>query len=123
MDHAILSWTACYDDGCRIHLSDKQGSGWYPQKPKSKGKGQPQKTIAYATSDHAQHLEVPVEVHGVATTAMIDSGAQGNHISQEWLEKQGIPSRPKAEPYGTIGISGGPLQKASIGTKTRVLNQ
>jgi hypothetical protein len=31
-EHACLSWTACYDDDCRVHLSDKQGSGWYPTK-------------------------------------------------------------------------------------------
>lgn len=33
-DHALMSWTACYDDYCRVHLSDKQGSGWYPTRPK-----------------------------------------------------------------------------------------
>lgn len=35
-EHINLSWTACYDDGCLIHKSDKDGSGWYPKKPKSK---------------------------------------------------------------------------------------
>lgn len=28
--HALLSWTACYNDGCNIHLSDKLGSGYFP---------------------------------------------------------------------------------------------
>ena len=28
-DHATLSWTGCYDNDCYIHLSDKQGSGWF----------------------------------------------------------------------------------------------
>lgn len=28
--HERLSWTACYDDDCRIHLSDKNASGWFP---------------------------------------------------------------------------------------------
>ena len=32
MEHAALSWTACYDDGCFVHLSEKQGR-WYPKKP------------------------------------------------------------------------------------------
>lgn len=31
-EHACLSWTACYDDSCRVHLSDKEGSGWFPTK-------------------------------------------------------------------------------------------
>ena len=30
-DHASLSWTACYDDSCWVHLSDKEGSGWFPK--------------------------------------------------------------------------------------------
>ena len=33
-DHAILSWTACYNDHCLIHLSEKEGANWYPQKKK-----------------------------------------------------------------------------------------
>ena len=28
-NHRCLSWTACYDDNCNIHLSDKEDSGWY----------------------------------------------------------------------------------------------
>jgi len=26
-----MNWTDCTDDGCQIHLEEKQGSGWYPQ--------------------------------------------------------------------------------------------
>ena len=33
-EHACLSWTACYNDDCRVHLSDKQGLGWYPTRPR-----------------------------------------------------------------------------------------
>jgi len=29
--HASMNWTDCMDDGCQIHLGEKQGSGWYPQ--------------------------------------------------------------------------------------------
>lgn len=32
--HDTMTWTACYDDNCRVHLSDKQGSGWFPTKPR-----------------------------------------------------------------------------------------
>jgi len=32
--HGNLSWTACYDDACLIHKSEKDGAGWYPSKPK-----------------------------------------------------------------------------------------
>src|SRR5439155_9587292 len=34
--HGIYSWTACYNNDCPIHYSDKQGSGWFPQKPRGK---------------------------------------------------------------------------------------
>jgi hypothetical protein len=30
--HAAVSWTACYDDDCAIHMSDKYGSGYWPAK-------------------------------------------------------------------------------------------
>ncbi|RPB14710.1 hypothetical protein P167DRAFT_533704 [Morchella conica CCBAS932] len=32
--HGSMSWTACYDDSCRIHFSDKEGSGWFPKAPR-----------------------------------------------------------------------------------------
>ncbi|KAF1986694.1 hypothetical protein K402DRAFT_295021, partial [Aulographum hederae CBS 113979] len=32
--HTWMSWTACYDNNCLVHLSDKQGSGYYPSKPR-----------------------------------------------------------------------------------------
>jgi hypothetical protein len=36
LDHAMLSWTACYKDSCLVHKSDKDGAGWYPKKPSKK---------------------------------------------------------------------------------------
>ena len=36
VNHGSLNWTVCYDDNCLIHLSEKQGSGWFPQKPRNK---------------------------------------------------------------------------------------
>ena len=40
--HAAMSWTACFDDGCFVHLSDKQ-EAYFPrpmtrQQPNQKGK-------------------------------------------------------------------------------------
>ncbi|CAD0040808.1 unnamed protein product [Aureobasidium pullulans] len=37
--HGRLSWTACYDDSCLIHYSSKMESGWFPSRPKGRGKG------------------------------------------------------------------------------------
>ena len=33
-DHDLLSWTACFDDNCNVHRSDKEESGWYLKKSK-----------------------------------------------------------------------------------------
>jgi len=34
--HDQLSWTACYDDNCFVHMSSKDGAEWWPQKPKKR---------------------------------------------------------------------------------------
>jgi hypothetical protein len=31
--HDSQSWTACYDDACTVHYSDKLGAGWFPSRP------------------------------------------------------------------------------------------
>jgi hypothetical protein len=31
-----MTWTSCYDDGCLTHLSDKEGSGHWPGKPRGR---------------------------------------------------------------------------------------
>lgn len=33
-EHAKLSWTACYDDGCITHQNAKDATGWYPKEPR-----------------------------------------------------------------------------------------
>lgn len=35
VDHGSLNWTACTDDSCLTHFSDKSGAGWFP----SNGRG------------------------------------------------------------------------------------
>jgi len=34
--HKGMSWTACYDDNCLIHLSSKQGANWFPRRVQTK---------------------------------------------------------------------------------------
>ena len=34
-DHGSMSWTACYNDNCLTHKSDKEGIGWYLRGPKT----------------------------------------------------------------------------------------
>ncbi|MCJ1238875.1 hypothetical protein MMC14_006866 [Varicellaria rhodocarpa] len=37
-EHGCLHFTACYDDYCQIHSQAKDGTGYYPRKPKSRGR-------------------------------------------------------------------------------------
>ena len=51
--HPGLSWTACYDDQCPVHLSEKQGEGWFPPKPSKKGK-EPARDMEWETAYDAE---------------------------------------------------------------------
>src|SRR5947209_1867604 len=33
--HANKSWTSCYDDNCLIHLTEKEGAGYFPKREKN----------------------------------------------------------------------------------------
>lgn len=33
-----LSWTVCYQNNCLVHLSDKEGSGWYSRQSQNQRK-------------------------------------------------------------------------------------
>ena len=52
-DHAMLSWTVCYNNSCLIHLSEKQGSRWF-----SGSKGQ-----LYATHHQGKELKEHFQQH------------------------------------------------------------
>lgn len=45
IEHAGMSWTASYDEGCFMQLSEKQGR-WFPREPKGYASG---KNLPYAT--------------------------------------------------------------------------
>lgn len=49
--HDRLSWTACYDDNCFVHMSSEDGARWWPQRPK---KGQNN----YATTSGSKGLAI-----------------------------------------------------------------
>lgn len=50
-DHSMISWTACFDDNCAIHMSDKFGSGYWPAKKTRsvcRTLGQPGQVVRYS---------------------------------------------------------------------------
>ena len=50
-----LSWTTCqcHDDQCPVHLREKLGEGWFPQKPSRKGK-EPARDMEWETAYDAE---------------------------------------------------------------------
>jgi hypothetical protein len=52
--HKMMTWTACYDDLCPDHYSDKAGAGWFPQE-----KTPPERSISWTIRDRVQ--EMPTE--------------------------------------------------------------
>ncbi|PSK33407.1 hypothetical protein B9Z65_8921 [Elsinoe australis] len=62
--HGTLSWSACYNDSCHIHLSDKEAAGWFPYKPTKRKSQKPRypckdpETFAMMESDDIRHYAV-----------------------------------------------------------------
>lgn len=49
--HDMLSWTACTDDKCQTHKSEKDGAGWYPQPSRARKNKKYRRTkLVYGTS-------------------------------------------------------------------------
>ncbi|SLM35925.1 Zinc finger, CCHC-type [Lasallia pustulata] len=59
--HEFLSWTACHDDYCLTHKSDKDGSGWYPTRPKNHGKKKRAAPSWYQPQDSDQEPDTPMK--------------------------------------------------------------
>jgi len=122
--HAALSWTYCYDDDCEVHRSEKDGSGWYPRAPKPKGQRSTKKQVASIVSNVSPgetitNFEIPIEVNGKRTVAMIDSGAHMNFINPKWVKEQGIQWETKGYPYKVTGVDGGAIGKGTVAQEVR----
>ena len=52
-EYAMLSQTACYEDACSTHLSEKEGAGWFPKQPKLRRRkdvsNPPRRTTSYGS--------------------------------------------------------------------------
>lgn len=74
--------------------------------------------LASATSlvpSHKTNTSIPVHLHwqgsSVSTSAMIDSGAEGNFIDEAWAREQGIPLIELVEATPLFALDGSPLPK------------
>jgi hypothetical protein len=91
--HEQLMWTACYDDGCLIHLSSKDGAGWFPQREGKAGGGKasPEPEVGFRIahrgdidptemSETTKSLVVQAFILERPAKMLIDSGCEGNFI-------------------------------------------
>lgn len=89
INHADYSWTVCYDDDCRIHLSEKEGSGWFPRKPRGQ-------RVYRRSMDSPQDIAMTDYPEG--TPEMAESPG----VQEEPRVDTPIPvSEPDDEPYAT----------------------
>lgn len=77
IDHASLSWTACYEDSCTIHQGDKDGSGWWPKEPKAHRmcvlRITPPETEEDTGTDSGEDSEESSEDEGQGSTLALES--------------------------------------------------
>ncbi|APA12630.1 hypothetical protein sscle_09g074000 [Sclerotinia sclerotiorum 1980 UF-70] len=82
-EHAAISWTACYDESCKIHLSDKEATGWFPQRkagrPCKKGRSE-------EISSHGRQND---QLHKVDQIDQIDQIDHNKVLGQEQLNIAG----------------------------------
>ena len=72
-EYITESWTACYKDNCLIHLSDKEGLGWYPTEPR-RAKKTKRPIVEFKLYDTEEPLTIAlkVEIEGYQTIALVN---------------------------------------------------
>jgi len=57
--HGKVSWTVCHDDHCQIHLTEKEGSGWYPKGPRTGRSSVPYRNVRRDVTPYPPKDEKP----------------------------------------------------------------
>ena len=88
-DHATISWTACYNNQCLIHLSEKEGACWYPQKKKRRQwKGPPvRKDSDEEWTPESQGGPAADSDNSTEWILMLDDGENATQEDCEWDEE------------------------------------
>jgi len=81
--HGLLSWTACYDDSCDIHLGDKMGSGYFPSRRRQ--------SICFSRGGPGYHHE---EARMRSTLGVLPDEDTSEESSSEEEEGEIIDDRP-----------------------------
>jgi len=80
------------------------------------------KTRHLYSTDYETHVNIPVQINGTNTIAMIDSGATGNFVSRTLVQSAGLLTRKKKEPYSLQMADGLELSTGSVGEETTLLH-
>ena len=83
VQHNAMSWTACYDDSCTVHQSDKDGSEWFSHQLK--------KAKNYAMTSHWD-LIADIKKHQVRQEQF---SQEGNYVDSDDM----IPSSSEEEDF------------------------
>ena len=135
LKHATLHFSACYQDSCQIHQSEKDGAGWYPRKPK-KEKKTPESETELApqswelddigapnpegeSASIVPYVETDVLVDGYRLKATVDSGCHVNAISTDTVQQYQFHQNVKTSPYKVTGLDGSPLGEGRVTRETR----
>jgi len=103
--HAALNWTGCYDDGCFVHLGEKQGSGYYPRQPRREQPRRKAKTLRWGEPVHHDVGDFVVDLQERMVVMMeeIDSLRAENRemkkrvvMAEEAVRRGGIENRRRA---------------------------
>jgi hypothetical protein len=138
--HEIMSWIAYYDNQYRIHLSEKNGAGWFPQgkimaRSFRRHKEKLGKALAeiwdsipsqYPEDDQYFYINkqstssykfitLDVWIQGYKARTVIDSRCTGNKISPKFVKKIGIPRYDRAQKV-YLSTFDGSLVKENGGT-------
>lgn len=102
--HGQIHWTACCEDQCPIHYGAKNTSGHWPSQRRNTRQKNDNREIAVIGQHH--HLKAKVSLGDKKLEVMIDSGAQGNFIDFDFVNRHEIPIQVKKNPYQITTIDG-----------------
>jgi predicted aspartyl protease len=99
-----MHWTKYYDDECLIHYEAKLGRHM-PSRPRHE-KALNWGTITLAATRQGRHLKLTARVQGKLVYTIINSGATGNFISLDCMDRLGLRGVQKEKPKLISRLSG-----------------